>query len=342
MLLCGRAPFDGKSMYELLKSQVEQMPPPLRTLVAGVPAALEAVVARALAKNPSDRYESVEAFRDALDACIAASRQARPAQDTKPPQRLVARSHALCGQVSRETLAWIGARAKQLASHCNTLAARLPAIRLRPTAAASLAWLRQTDRRTLAALTLAPLALGAALALRFAPSSEPLASSPTLDPLAPLEWLSQPRPDADAPKPALSMARLPLGTPARTFRPGDRVQVQVEPRQDAYVYCYLQDEAGRIVRLFPNRFRPSAQVKAATPLHLPGTMPFELVANAWMVNETIACFATERDVIKELPAAVVGTDFENLRISSLDQLTDAFDRVAGSQLEQARFAVQFD
>lgn len=40
--------------------------------VASIPADLEAVVLRCLAKNPADRFASMEVLRDALDACACA------------------------------------------------------------------------------------------------------------------------------------------------------------------------------------------------------------------------------------------------------------------------------
>ncbi len=89
------------------------------------------------------------------------------------------------------------------------------------------------------------------------------------------------------------------------FKPGERIRLRVTPSHDAHVYCYLQDEARRVVRFYPNRFNPSALVRADKPLEIPGRMGFELVANSRRVMETIACFASERDMAGELPAAAL-------------------------------------
>ncbi len=37
-------------------------------------------------------------------------------------------------------------------------------------------------------------------------------------------------------------------------------------------------------------------------------------------KETIACFATRRDVLSDLPAQVAGTDFEPIAATSMDQV----------------------
>jgi hypothetical protein len=66
------------------------------------------------------------------------------------------------------------------------------------------------------------------------------------------------------------------------------------------------------------------------------------VASTRKLTETVACFASERDVMNQLPATVVGTDFKPLSVASLDQLKGAFTRTAGGALAQASFQIQFE
>ena len=56
-LMTGRTPFDGESTMEVLLAHLDQAPP--ETKVAGLPADLEAVIQRMLAKSPGDRYASM-------------------------------------------------------------------------------------------------------------------------------------------------------------------------------------------------------------------------------------------------------------------------------------------
>lgn len=65
-LVTGRVPFTSTSDYELMRAQVEDQPQPPRTFAAETPAFIEAATLRALAKNPADRFQTVEAFRDHL------------------------------------------------------------------------------------------------------------------------------------------------------------------------------------------------------------------------------------------------------------------------------------
>jgi len=61
-MLSGHVPFSAASEYELIRAQVEQPPPPLRSVGATVGAALM----RALAKKPEDRFASVNEFGRAI------------------------------------------------------------------------------------------------------------------------------------------------------------------------------------------------------------------------------------------------------------------------------------
>ena len=55
-MLAGRKPFDAPSQFAVLQAQVSAPPPPLRAIDPSISPQLEAVVMRALSKNPEDRY----------------------------------------------------------------------------------------------------------------------------------------------------------------------------------------------------------------------------------------------------------------------------------------------
>jgi Tol biopolymer transport system component/predicted Ser/Thr protein kinase len=64
-MVTGRRPFLGDSLAALLSSILRDEPPPVRTLRPGLPAALDAVLAKALAKPVDERYASAsELARD--------------------------------------------------------------------------------------------------------------------------------------------------------------------------------------------------------------------------------------------------------------------------------------
>ena len=96
-MLAGRVPFDADSTMSILHMQINSPPPP----IAGVSAAVQAVMNRALTKNPEDRYQTsremavdfylaigmtaqAETIREALPAHIA---NAVPASIKEKPAR---------------------------------------------------------------------------------------------------------------------------------------------------------------------------------------------------------------------------------------------------------------
>ncbi|HSF48822.1 MAG TPA: DUF4384 domain-containing protein [Burkholderiales bacterium] len=127
---------------------------------------------------------------------------------------------------------------------------------------------------------------------------------------------------------------------AASFQRGEPIGLFVQPSRDAHVYCYLLDETQKIQRFYPNRFNKDSLVQAAAPLEIPGKMRFQLSANDKGVKETVACFATEQEVMTKLPGTVAGIDFEYLPVTSLDQVRDAFARANGGTVAEGYFHVQ--
>lgn len=65
-MLSGRLPFTGDSPIEVALKHIQQLPPSLQAANPSVPPALQAVVFRALAKDPSQRFASAGAMAQAL------------------------------------------------------------------------------------------------------------------------------------------------------------------------------------------------------------------------------------------------------------------------------------
>jgi serine/threonine-protein kinase len=70
-LLTGQLPFAADSMTGLMRQIAEVPHPPLRALRPDLPACVETIVDRALAKNPDDRFDSGAQMAAALDDCRA-------------------------------------------------------------------------------------------------------------------------------------------------------------------------------------------------------------------------------------------------------------------------------
>jgi serine/threonine-protein kinase len=65
-LLTGKVPFGGNRYADVLMKHMTMRPPSVRSLVPEVPPEVDAIVQRALSKDPAQRYPSMTAFREAL------------------------------------------------------------------------------------------------------------------------------------------------------------------------------------------------------------------------------------------------------------------------------------
>lgn len=76
----GQVPFQGETLYDLMKAHLEAPPPPPRSLRPDLPPGFEHVILQALAKEPRDRFQTAEAMVQALQhaATVLSGDQWRP------------------------------------------------------------------------------------------------------------------------------------------------------------------------------------------------------------------------------------------------------------------------
>ena len=72
-MLAGQPPFSGANPQAVIARHMVDPPPPLRGVRPSVSPALEAVVCKAIAKAPADRFTNAAEFRDALKRMMSAS-----------------------------------------------------------------------------------------------------------------------------------------------------------------------------------------------------------------------------------------------------------------------------
>ncbi len=65
-MLAGRLPFQAQTDYDLIKQQVETPPPVLTRLAGQLPAPLNQIIMKSLAKRPDDRFPNARALNGAL------------------------------------------------------------------------------------------------------------------------------------------------------------------------------------------------------------------------------------------------------------------------------------
>lgn len=168
------------------------------------------------------------------------------------------------------------------------------------------------------------------------------AVTPVPAPMAVARVESEPIAKAPPPAPVPEGLRVVVGSPGnpQSFRRNQAVQLAVLTNQEAHVYCYLRDENRNIQRIFPNRYMNQSLVRPSHPLMLPGDGRFELRASPRGVTEAVVCYATPRDVMTQLPRRVVGRDFENLPVGTLEEVKNAIRAVTQDQFSEGVFHVR--
>jgi serine/threonine-protein kinase len=118
-LLSGERPFPGRNFAEVTWRLANEPPPDIRDKVAGLSPALAAVVDRALAKNPADRFASAAE----MAAALRGAPQDAPQGTTQNDGTVVMRSPTVgTAGVAEETLSTIERR---LAPHVGPMARHL-------------------------------------------------------------------------------------------------------------------------------------------------------------------------------------------------------------------------
>ena len=98
-MLAGEKPFSGSSASALMARHIFDPVPPLSTVRRAVPKSVEAVVYRALAKSPADRFGSAAEFAQVLEA-VAKDPQVSVAQSRRKTRRAVVATLAAATLVS--------------------------------------------------------------------------------------------------------------------------------------------------------------------------------------------------------------------------------------------------
>jgi eukaryotic-like serine/threonine-protein kinase len=71
-LITGKPPFTGKNKFEIMVAHTRDLPQPPSAHDARITPDFDALILKCLAKNPDDRFQDIQQFLDALNACHGA------------------------------------------------------------------------------------------------------------------------------------------------------------------------------------------------------------------------------------------------------------------------------
>ena len=117
----------------------------------------------------------------------------------------------------------------------------------------------------------------------------------------------------------------------------DDLAFSVQSDKPAYVYCYARSAAGKLQRIFPNRFVSDPRVQPNLPVILPGSQGFKLIPGE-SGTIPVACFAAPREIYNNLPAALRWGDFQNL--NNVQQFSDVHSLLESVAHEPVTFVTE--
>lgn len=84
-MVTGKVPFEAETPLAIIIKQIQEPLPPISSIKPDIHPTLEAVLLKALTKNPADRFASVDDFLAAWKRAIAAAEQAQPSTPAPSP-----------------------------------------------------------------------------------------------------------------------------------------------------------------------------------------------------------------------------------------------------------------
>lgn len=125
--------------------------------------------------------------------------------------------------------------------------------------------------------------------------------------------------------------------PGAAYAVGENLRMTLAANRNAFLYCYYQDHAGNVARIFPNRYQPNALVTPGQNLTVPSVdAGFAIVFEQPGALEEVACYGSEREIGLLLPDNLKVADLTPLPVASLNDLGSAFLKIDQGGLASAR------
>ena len=119
------------------------------------------------------------------------------------------------------------------------------------------------------------------------------------------------------------------------FQVGEQVFVSATLSRASYMYCFLHEAGGTVLRLLPNATNPNALLFASHAIRIPDWMsptPGFIMDSTSASTERLGCFATDEDVTARLPELLRSPALVPLpNVRSLDSVRQAFATTLGRE-----------
>lgn len=118
-----------------------------------------------------------------------------------------------------------------------------------------------------------------------------------------------------------------------SFEVGEQIFLSATLSRASYLYCFLHEAGGTVMRLLPNATNPNALMTASQAIRIPDWMsptPGFIMDATSAGTERVGCFATDEDATAKLPQLLGTRALAPMpEVRSLDSVNDAFANVFG-------------
>ncbi|HMN21129.1 MAG TPA: DUF4384 domain-containing protein [Ottowia sp.] len=119
------------------------------------------------------------------------------------------------------------------------------------------------------------------------------------------------------------------------FPPGTNIFASVTVTRAAYLFCYLKDGNGNVVKLLPNMLHPDALVSANQAVRLPDWMvpyPAFVLTSGKQGSESLMCVASSEDPMTRMPQELNVDALTPIQgVKSLDEMRAHFETAVGAE-----------
>lgn len=127
------------------------------------------------------------------------------------------------------------------------------------------------------------------------------------------------------------------------FKIGELMILGVRTGSDAYLACFYLQADGTIFKILPNKFIPSPKMIGGFLQYIPASgMPFSFEMSPPRGVEAVKCFATDRDVSRDVKAQIGRNAFQALRIANERELTKIYRNLRNVVLSEATLIVTLE
>lgn len=124
------------------------------------------------------------------------------------------------------------------------------------------------------------------------------------------------------------------------FKIGENMTLAVRTRNDSFLNCFYLQADGIIFKILPNKFMPSSKIQGGFMQKVPSagmTFSFEMTPPSGV--EAVKCFATDRDVSKDVEGQIGRRAFKALKIKNDRELTHVYRSLKDIALSEATLIV---